>query len=134
MEIKHVRNAVPVYPGISEQEEALATLTNNTVLGEYSIYRGVLVFWDRDYDTRVLTFIDNNEMVIPRMLAVSEHKAFLTVLWLNRVPNLPKEVAWVNENYPHEGEVAGDGWQVESHRTSSHIWLPILKAYMLKAM
>ena len=123
MENKYVRSAVPVYPGIPEQEEALATLTNNTVLGEYSIYRGVLVCWDRDYDTRVLTFIDNNEMLIPHILAVSERKAFLNVLWLDEVYNFPNEV-----------EVAGDGWQVESHRTSSHIWLPIIKAYMLKAM
>ena len=134
MENKYVRSAVPVYPGIPEQEETLATLTNNTVLGEYSIYRGVLVCWDRDYDTRVLTFIDNNELIIPRMLAVSERKAFLNVLWLNKVPNLPKEVAGVNDNFPYEVEVAGDGWQVESHRTSSHVWLPILKAYLLKAM
>ena len=134
MKNEYVRSAVPIYPGIPEQIEKLSSLIGNTIgLNEYAIYRGVLVLWDDDYDTRVLTFIDNNEMLIPRILAVSEREAFLTILWLDKIPNLSKEVTGSNTAFPNQVEVAGDSWQVQSYRTSSHIWLPILKILMLKA-
>jgi hypothetical protein len=131
---RYVRNAVPVYPAIPEREEALRYQINNIGSGEYSIYRGVLVFWDDDYDSRVLTSIDDNEMLIPNILAVSESKAFLDVMWLDNVPDFPKEVAGVNEKLPGIVEVAGDSWRVESHQTSSQTWLPVLKAYVLKVL
>jgi hypothetical protein len=131
---KYVRNAVPIYPGISEQSEGLNALMSNIGTGEYSVYKGTLVFWDVDHDVRVLTFIDNNEMLIPRILAVSESKAFLNILWLGKIPNFPKEVKGVNEKLPDLVEVAGDDWRVQSCKTSSRIWLPILKVYMLKAL
>lgn len=131
---KYVRNAVPIYPGIPEQTETLNALMGNTGTGEYSIYKGTLVFWDPDYDLRVLTFIDNNEILIPRMLAVAENKAFLNILWLSKIPNLPKEVEGVNEKLPDLMEVAGDSWRVESRHTSNRIWLPILKAHMQRAL
>ena len=131
---KYVRNAVPVYAGIPEQTETLDALINNTGTGEYSIYRGVVIFWDADHDARVLTFIDNNEMLIPRILAVAESKTFLNILWLGKIPNFPKEVEESNKKLPDMVDVAGDGWRVESRHTSSRIWLPILKAYMQRAL
>ena len=131
---EYVRNAVSVYPCIPEQTEKLKGLIGNFGSGEYSIYKGMLVFWDVDHDVRVLTFIDNNEMLIPRILAVSESKAFLNILWLGKIPNFPKEVKGVNEKLPDLVEVAGDDWRVQSCKTSSRIWLPILKVYMLKAL
>jgi len=130
---KYVRNAVPIYPDISEQSEGLNALMSNIGTYEYSIYRGVVIFWDADYDARILTFIDNNEMLIPRILAVAESKAFLNILWLGKIPNFPKEVEGVNEKLPDLVEVAGDDWRVQSGKTSSRIWLPILKAYMQTA-
>jgi hypothetical protein len=72
MKIDNIRGAVPVYQSIPEHVASIISLMNNNiVIGDYSIYRGVLVFWDDDYDTRILTFIDNNEMLIPKMLAVA---------------------------------------------------------------
>ena len=131
---KYVRNAVPIYPGILELSEDLNALMSNIGTGEYSIYKGTCVFWDVDHDVRVLTFIDNNEMLIPRILAVAESKAFLNILWLDKIPNFPKEVEGVNNKLPDLVEVAGDDWRVQSFKTSSRIWLPILKAHMQKAL
>lgn len=131
---KYVRNAVPIYPGILELSDDLNALMSNIGTGEYSIYRGVVIFWDVDHDARVLTFIDNNERLIHCILAVAESKAFLNILWLGKIPNFPKEVEGVNGKLPDLVDVAGDGWRVESRQTSSRIWLPILKAYMQRAV
>jgi hypothetical protein len=131
MKNEYVQSALPLYHSKPQQSEKVADLIGNPIgLTDYSIYRGVLVFWDNDYDARVLTFIDNNEMLIPKMLAVSERKAYLTVLWLGKIPNLPKVLTGTNEFFPNMVEIAGDSWQVESYKTTSHIWLTILKNYM----
>ena len=130
----YVRSAVPVYPGITEHCRLVTGLINLTGLDEFSIYRGVMVFWDTDYDTRVLTFLDNNENIIPNILAVAERKAYLTILWLDMAPDFNEEMAGVNKNLPSFVEVAGDNWQVESYKTCSNVWLPILKAYMKKVV
>lgn len=135
MKIDNVRGTVRVYQSIPEQVASIISLTNdNIVIGDYSIYRGVLVLWDDDYDARVLNFIDNNEMLIPGMLCVSECKAYLTVLWLGKMPKFPKEMTGINKTFPNMVEVAWDSWQVKSYRTASQIWLPILKEYMLRVM
>jgi hypothetical protein len=49
---------------------------------------------------------------------------------LGKVPNLPKVLTDTNKLFPNMVEIAGDSWQVESFKTTSHIWLPILKEYM----
>ena len=135
MKNEYVRSALPLYHSTPQQSEKVAGLIGNPIgLTDYSIYRGVLVLWDDDYDTRVLTFIDNNEMLIPKMLAVSERKAYLTVLRLGKIPNLSKVMTGTNKFFPNMVEVAGDSWQVESFKTTSHIWLPILKEYMIGIM
>ena len=54
----------------------------------FSLYKGVLVQWDEDRDTRVLIFIDSlPEEVRNKLLVVQEHKAMLGLLWKWRVPS-----------------------------------------------
>lgn len=53
----------------------------------FSIYRGVLVQWDEDHDTRVLSFIDSlSPEVLEQLQVVQEHKAVLGLVWSGPVP------------------------------------------------
>jgi hypothetical protein len=51
------------------------------------VYRGILVFFDEDKDTRVLQFIDDLPQGIEKKLfAIGERKAGLTMVWRGKVP------------------------------------------------
>lgn len=72
----------------------------------FSLYRGIIVRWDEDYDTRILDFIDDLEECDARaLLAVQEHEGSIAFRWKHSVP---PEFA--------EGQVVvvrdGDGWSV----------------------
>lgn len=47
-----------------------------------TIYKGVIVIWDADYDTRILTFIDSMSKIRRKMLlAAGEYKGSLNLIW-----------------------------------------------------
>tara|TARA_R110000803_G_scaffold82603_2_gene148771 strand:+ start:544 stop:885 length:342 start_codon:yes stop_codon:yes gene_type:complete len=53
----------------------------------FSIYRGVLVVWDEDWDKRILRVVDN----IPpyerdELVAIQESKAWISFLWQDSPP------------------------------------------------
>jgi len=54
----------------------------------FSLYRGVLVVWDDDYDVRVLDVLDRMPVnVLEQLLAVYERKASISFLWDKAVPH-----------------------------------------------
>ena len=54
----------------------------------FSLYRGVLVRWDEDCDTRVLNFIDDRTKAERReLLVVQEHEGCIKFLWRSTIPS-----------------------------------------------
>jgi len=54
----------------------------------FSLYQGVLVQWDEDRDTRVLTFIDQlSDEARSSLLVVQEHEGCLGLVWKDAVPD-----------------------------------------------
>lgn len=48
----------------------------------FSVYRDVLIFWDEDYDNRIITLIDSlPEAVRNILVAIREHEGSLQVVW-----------------------------------------------------
>ena len=48
----------------------------------FSIYRGVLIVWDEDYDPRILGMIDDMpDQARKEVLAAYEHEGGLSLLW-----------------------------------------------------
>jgi len=65
----------------------------------------VLVEWDPDQDTRVLTWLDSLDgKVLSQLLAVHEHKGTLSLLWNGPVPAGLNESDGVEEH--------GDWWSI----------------------
>ena len=70
-----------------------------------SIYRGVIVCWDSDYDSRVLKLVD---MILdsgnPELVAISEHEGGVAFVWKENVPG----------GYSKDGfvEVMSDSWNI----------------------
>jgi len=53
----------------------------------FSIYRGVVVRWDEDYDARVLDFIDRLSLEDRKnLVAVQEHEESIAFRWEDHVP------------------------------------------------
>src|SRR5262245_7508478 len=53
----------------------------------FSIYRGVLIQWDEDHDERVLRVLDEIPIaILGQLLVVQEHKASVSFLWRDVVP------------------------------------------------
>lgn len=53
----------------------------------FSIYRGIIVRWDEDYDTRILDFIDDMDDDDARgLMAVQEHEGSIAFRWKESVP------------------------------------------------
>ncbi len=119
MKIEYARLSVPIFPWPLEVK--LPELPISIAADDYSLYKGVLVLWDEDHDERLLTFIDDNLFLAPRLLAAYERKASLSLVWLNEVP---QEFELDDRE---QVEVAGDCWQVESAVTSAEVWLPFIK-------
>lgn len=83
---------------------------NTTVFNNpCSLYNGVLVIWDEDFDDRIFDLIDSmQELDREMLLACSERKGMLELIW-KRNTLIPSELA--------EGlsiDVAGDTWVVLS--------------------
>jgi len=83
---------------------------NTTVFNNpCSLYNGVLVIWDDDFDDRIFDFIDSlSEPVRKMLLACSERKGMLELIW-KRNTLIPSELA--------EGQcidVATDVWYIEA--------------------
>jgi hypothetical protein len=75
-----------------------------------SIYRGVLVQWDEDFDNRVLRFIDGlDEYYKMRLVAVNENEGCLRLLWSEKVPFGYAEGDGVT--------VDGDYWSIQQSRS-----------------
>lgn len=72
----------------------------------FSLYKGVLVQWDEDQDTRVLDFLDDMESSDRlSLLVVQEHEGGIAFLWEGYIPdNQYKEGASI--------EVDGDVWSI----------------------
>ncbi len=80
----------------------------------FSLYRGVLVQWDEDYDTRLLIVIDEMPPKVRKALQVAqESQANLRLLWHHRVP----------KGYEEGTEIAlkGDYWGVVVSRPLTEI-------------
>lgn len=73
-----------------------------------SLYRGVLVQWDEDYDTRVLTMIDDLPTdVRQRLLFATEHEGSVELTWRDSVPE------GFEQDNPHGIETSdGDNWVI----------------------
>lgn len=70
----------------------------------YSIYKGVLVQWDEDRDTRVLQMLNElPERIINMLIAVHEHEGGLFLIWKDHKP------VWSCLN-GHGITVDGDWW------------------------
>jgi hypothetical protein len=71
----------------------------------FSIYRDLIVVWDRDHDVRILKVVDERFPIgSQRPLAVNEHKGTLSLLWNDR------------DDVPFEGSLdihaEGDWWNL----------------------
>jgi hypothetical protein len=82
----------------------MATHGNQDECG-FSIYRGVLIQWDEDEDTRVVGFISAMpEEVRDGLLVIQEHEGNLGFIWADRIPK--------GYNEGDQLEVNGDVWTV----------------------
>lgn len=71
----------------------------------YSVYKGVLVQWDEDQDTRVLDFIDNLKANdLENLAVIQEHEGIIAFLWKTYVP--------IEFQEDKEVEIAGDVWSI----------------------
>ena len=72
----------------------------------FSYYKGILVFWDEDYDKRILKMIDKIETYcgISNLLATGKKEGVLTLLWQDELLIPP--------NFKEGIEVENDGWSV----------------------
>ena len=53
-----------------------------------SVYRGVLVQWDEDQDTRILGVIDKMPAsVVDRLLVTQKHEGIISFVWDGPVPH-----------------------------------------------
>ena len=83
------------------------------VNGSYSVYKGVLVVWDEDYDSRILDFIDElHQYIREKLISVSEHEGSIYFLWAESVPDEFSEGVNV--------VVRGDHWGVNSDCVKSN--------------
>lgn len=74
---------------------------------EFSVYDGIVVAWDIDYDTRIISFIDSLSLNIKKELAIcEEHEGALFLGWKTYIPEGYKE----GQN---EFNVEGDIWTVQ---------------------
>jgi len=76
----------------------------------FCVYKGVLVFFDEDKDTRIFDFLDSmSDDYRDRLFAVGERKAGLSMVWKGTIPKQYQEES--------EIDVRGDTWTVcEVHR------------------
>jgi hypothetical protein len=98
-----------------------------------SIYKDVVVIWDEDFDTRIITLLDNiikedkicmsdcyiNQFSKKSLIAVSEREGHLDMLWdhpmefniLGKMEEQHARVESINVITPS----GGDTWSVEHH-------------------
>lgn len=86
------------------------TITAPFERGEYgedkifSFYKGVIVEWDEDMDTRILNFIDGMEFQDTlELLLVAECEGCISLLWRAYIPSIYMEGS-------DQIEVRDDGW------------------------
>lgn len=73
----------------------------------YSVYKGVLVVWDSDYDSRVLNFIDDlDSETREKLISLSEHEGGIDFLWAESVPDRFLEGEGI--------AVSGDFWNISN--------------------
>lgn len=78
-----------------------------------SLYRGVLVDWDYDYDTRILGYLSKiGGSILERLYSAGERKGFLSLWWTGYEP-LPDLASKANAS------IWGDEWTVLSQWSSS---------------
>lgn len=74
----------------------------------FSLYRGVLIQWDEDRDTRILVALDAmNPRTRAKLLVTQEHKGEIAFVWADKVPKKYQEGAYLPP-------VQGDVWRVRS--------------------
>jgi len=88
--------------------EDLMILSNNY---GFSYYKGIIVFWDRDYDTRILKVINMVEDYheLSNLFAVGETKAIVSLLWKKEI--IPGRVPTI---FSKDIDVEGDCWSVRN--------------------
>ena len=76
-----------------------------------SVYNGVIVLWDEDFDTRVLQVIDDMpDYERCALFAIHEHEAGVDCFW--RTSTVP--VRWTVDDI----DIDGDVWSVDNHYTN----------------
>ena len=71
----------------------------------FTIYRGLMVFFDEDQDTRILTFIDDISIKMrQKLFAVGEREGSITLVWNCRPPTRYEE--------GNSLDVCGDTWYI----------------------
>lgn len=76
----HRRDAIPMLE--------LADIDKLHAFGGVSCYRGVLVLWDNDEDTRVLDFLDEMpDMMRWELIAIHEHEGVVQMFWHGYIPS-----------------------------------------------
>jgi hypothetical protein len=79
-------------------------------IGDYSVYRGVLVFWDEDYDHRVLKVIDHLDPdVRSQLFSISESEGCTILRWRHSIPLGFEEGSEIT--------MYGDVWTIQSSKT-----------------
>ena len=72
-----------------------------------SVYRGVIVHWDEDHDTRILDFIDDmNEQDRSCLVATHEHEGGMWFIW-----NGPAPKAYEKTDHGVDTR-SGDHWSI----------------------
>lgn len=91
---------------------AMATHCNQITCG-FTIYRGVLIRWDEDHDTRVLDILDDMPAsIIECLLVIQEHEASVYLLWRDSVPTGYEKGQELSPN-------DGDCWHIFESKTVS---------------
>lgn len=77
---------------------------------EFSIYKGILIVWDEDTDTRIINFIDNlPQEVLDKLLVIGEHEGAVSFLWKHIIP--------VGYSYGNSYDIVdGDVWGVNESK------------------
>ena len=74
--------------------------------GDMTVYRGIIVAWDEDYDARILCWIDSiPAAVVDELLLASEHEGSLHLVWKT---NIPMEFQGVPDVEVYDG----DNWSI----------------------
>lgn len=86
MEVEFVTRKTPVFTIPFMEKKGAYSL-------KLSVYRGVIIHWDEDYDTRILDFIDDmDEQDRIYLVATHEHEGGIWFIWNGPAPKTYEKI------------------------------------------